>query len=142
MSEEKPIKPKLRGFARTIGKSIDSVKDTGECKFLIKGVKTRVLFNCLDGKWAALVTIKDGNITVEGIKNTPKENLSRKKLYWWGYFEAKLEDFLSAGGWKTGKWIRKMVGGKVKGASQIAIIAEILALAREKNAPPQPKKEE
>ncbi|MFW9898783.1 MAG: hypothetical protein ACFFDO_05930 [Candidatus Thorarchaeota archaeon] len=135
MSEEKPIRLKLRGFARTIGKSIDSVKDTEECKFLIKGVRTRVLFNCLDGKWAALVTIKDGNITVEGIKNTPKKNLSRKKLYWWGYFEAKLEDFLSAGGWKTGKWIRKMVGGKVKGASQIAIIGEILALARSKNGP-------
>jgi hypothetical protein len=38
---------------------------------------------------------------------------------------------LKAGSWKTGKWIRKMAGGKVKGASQIAIIGEILALARE-----------
>ena len=47
---------------------------------------------------------------------------------------------MSAGGWKSGKWIRKMAGGKVKGASQISIIAEILRLAREQNAPP--KKEE
>ena len=137
MSEKKI---KLRGFARTIGKSIESVKDSEKCKFLISGVKTRVLFNCLDGKWAALVTIKDDNITVEGIKNTPKKNISRKNLYWWGYFEAKLEEFVSAGGWKTGKWLRKMAGGKVKGASQISIIAEILKLAREKNSPPQPKK--
>ena len=137
MSEKKP---KLRGFARTIGKSINSVKDTEECKFIIKGVKTRVVFNCLDGKWAALITIKDDNITVEGIKNKPKKNLSRKTLFWWGYFEAKLEEFVSAGGWKSGKWIRKMAGGKVKGASQISIIAEILRLAREQNAPP--KKEE
>ena len=141
MSDEKTKKPKLRGFARTIGKSIDSVKDTEECKFIIKGVKTRVMFNCLDGKWAALITIKDDNITVEGIKNTPKKNLSRKKLYWWGYFEAKLEDFLQAGGWKTGKWLRKMAKGSVKGPSQISIIASILALAREKKAPPPPKKE-
>jgi hypothetical protein len=139
MSEKKP---KLRGFARTIGKSIESVKNTEECKFIIKGVKTRVVFNCLDGKWAALITIKDDDITVEGIKNTPKKNLSRKKLYWWGYFEAKLVDFMGAGGWKTGKWLRKMVGGKVKGPSQISIIAEILRLAREKIAPPQPEKEE
>ena len=137
MSEKKP---KLRGFARTIGKSIESVKDTEECKFIIKGVKTRVVFNCLDGKWAALITIKDDNITVEGIKNKPKKNLSRKTLFWWGYFEARLEEFVSAGGWKSGKWIRKMAGGKVKGASQISIIAEILRLAREQNAPP--KKEE
>ena len=137
MSEKKP---KLRGFARTIGKSIESVKDTEKCKFIIKGVKTRVVFNCLDGKWAALITIKDDDITVEGIKNKPKKNLSRKTLFWWGYFEAKLEEFVSAGGWKSGKWIRKMAGGKVKGASQISIIAEILRLAREQNAPP--KKEE
>ena len=142
MSDEKPKKPKLRGFARTIGNSIYSVKDTEECKFIIKGVKTRVVFNCLDGKWAALITIKDDDITVEGIKNTPKKNLSRKKLFWWGYFEAKLAEFMSADGWKTGKWLRKMAGGKVKGPSQISIIAEILRLARTQAAPPQPKKEE
>ena len=137
MSEKKP---KLRGFAKTIANSIESVKDTEECKFIIKGVRTRVCFNCLDGSWAALITIKDGNITVQGIKNKNKKDLSRKKLAWWGYFEAKLEDFLKAGGWKSGKWIRKMAGGKVKGASQIAIIAEILALARSKAS--APKKEE
>ena len=134
MSEKKP---KLRGFARTIGNSIDSVKDTEECKFIIKGVKTRVLFNCLDGSWAALITIKDDNITVEGIKNKNKKDLTRKKLFWWGYFEAKLEDFLKAGGWKTGKWLRKMAKGKVKGPSQIAIIAEILKLARSQTPPPK-----
>ena len=132
MSEKKP---KLKGFARTIGKSIESVKNTEECKFIIKGIKTRVVFNCLDGKWAALITIKDDNISVEGIKNTPKKNLSRKNLYWWGYFEAKLEDFLKAGGWKTGKWLIKMAGGKVKGPSQISIIAEILRLARAEKSP-------
>jgi len=137
MSDEKP--KKLRGFAKTIGNALLSVKDTEECKLIIKGVKTRVVFNCLDGSWAALVTIKDDDITVEGIKNKNKKNLSRKKLYWWGYFEARLEDFLKAGGWKTGKWLRKMAGGKVKGASQIAIIAEILALARSKTS--SPKKE-
>ena len=134
MSEKKP---KLRGFARTICNSIDSVKDTEECKYIIKGIKTRVLFNCLDGSWAALITIKDDNITVEGIKNKSKKDLSRKKLFWWGYFEAKLEDFLKAGGWKTGKWLRKMAKGKVKGPSQIAIIAEILKLARSQTPPPK-----
>lgn len=132
MLVEKTKKIRLRGFAGTIGRSIDSVRGTEECDYIIKGVKTRVLFNCLDGKWAALVTINNDNITVEGIKNTNKKDLSRKVLFWYGYFEAKLEDFVKAGGWKSGKWIRKMAGGKVKGASQISIIAELLALSRAK----------
>ena len=130
MSEAKEKKPRLRGFAKTIGMAIDSVKDTEEGKMIIKGEKTRVLFNPKDGKWAALVTINNDQVTVEGIKNSPKKNLSRKNLYWWGYFEATLEDFMKASNWKTGKWLRKMAGGKVKGASQIEIVGKLIRLAR------------
>ncbi|MFX1258390.1 MAG: hypothetical protein ACFFAN_11060 [Promethearchaeota archaeon] len=142
MSNEKPTKkPRLKGFAKLLGSIIDSVKDTEECKFLLIGVKTRVLFNFTDGKWATLITIKDGNITVEGVRNEPKSNLKRKKLFWWGYFEGKSEDFFTKSAtWSFGKWFRKMAGGKVKGASQIAIIGEVLRLAASKRAqkPPSP----
>ncbi|MFX1393450.1 MAG: hypothetical protein ACFFAH_07735 [Promethearchaeota archaeon] len=124
----------MKGFAKTIGMAIDAVKDTEEGKLIIKGEKTRVLFNPKDGKWAALVTIHNDEVTVEGIKNTPKKNLSRKNLYWWGYFEATLEDFMKASSWKTGKWLRKMAGGKVKGASQIEIVGKLIALARSMTA--------
>jgi len=134
MSEAKEKKPRLRGFAKTIGMAIDSVKDTEEGKMIIKGEKTRVLFNPKDGKWAALVTINNDQVTVEGIKNSPKKNLSRKNLYWWGYFEATLEDFMKASNWKTGKWLRKMAGGKVKGASQIEIVGKLIRLARSMTA--------
>ncbi len=144
MSEEKPEpkKQKLRGLASLMNNTIISVKDTEECKYLIKGQRTRVLFNPKDGKWAALITIKDDVITVEGIRNTNKKDLSRKKLFWWGYFEATLADMMNASTWKTGKWLRKMAGGKVKGASQIALVGQVLALARSEQPSPTPTEKE
>jgi hypothetical protein len=37
---------------------------------------------------------------------------------------------VDAKNWKSGKWILKMGGKKTKGASQIAIIAQVLSYAR------------
>lgn len=140
MSNEKPKKKKLRGFAAIINNIIESVKDKEECKDIIKGLRTRVLLNNKEDKWAALVTVDKGQIIVEGIRNEPKSNLSKKELLWWGYWSfPNFQTFTSAGAWGTGKWLRKIVGGKMKGASQVAIVGQILALA----APPtQPNKEE
>jgi len=133
MSNEEPKKPKLRGFAAFIDNIINSVKGKEEYKEAIRGEKTRVLLQNEENKWAALITLENGEIMVEGIKTEPKENLSRKNLYWWGYWKfPSLQTMMGAGSWGTGKWLRKMAGGKVKGASQVAIIGKILALA----APP------
>ena len=130
MSNEKQKKPKLRGFAAFIGNIINSVKDREEYKELIRGEKTRVVLHNEEDKWAALITLETGEITVEGIRNEPKENLSRKRLYWWGYWRfPNLQTLMSAANWGTGKWLKKMAGGKIKGASQVAIIGKILALA-------------
>ena len=143
MTEEKP-KPKkvrLKGFPMLIGGLIDSVRDTPECKEIIKGMRTRVLFNNLEDKrFACLVTIDKDQIKVEGIRKEDKNSLSRKKLFYWGYWEfPSLQTMMGAGAWKSGKWIRKMGSGKVKGASQIAMVGQVLALARPP-APPEEKK--
>ncbi len=146
MSEEEKPKPakkeRLRGFPKIIGGVVDSVKDKPECKELLKGLRTRILFNNQeDKKWACLITVDNNQIKVEGIKKEGKNWNKRNKLHYWGYWEfPTLAEMLTAGGWKAGKWIRKMGSGKVKGASQIALLGPILALA----APPAPpeKKEE
>ena len=39
MSDEKPKKSKLRGFAAFINNIINSVKDKKECKDIIKGIR-------------------------------------------------------------------------------------------------------
>jgi hypothetical protein len=141
MSEEKakPKPPRLKGFPKLIDGLIASVKDTPECKDLIKGMRTRVLFNNLEDKrFACLVTVDKDQIKVESVRKEGKDSLSRKKLFYWGYWEfPSLATMMGAGAWKSGKWIRKMGSGKVKGASQIALIGQILALAR----PPEPPAE-
>jgi hypothetical protein len=129
MMVEKVEKPSLKGFAALIGNLINSVKDTQECKELIDGMKTRVLLNNKEGEWAVLITVINNNITVEGIKNQPKENISREKLKWWGFWEfPNLQTIMNARDWNTYKWIRKTAVGKVKGASQIAMVGKILSL--------------
>lgn len=129
MSGEKSEEPSLKGFAALIGNLCNSVKDSDECREMIKGMKTRVLLNNKEDKWAALITIINDQITVEGIENTPKENISRDKLKWWGYWEfPSLQTIMTARDWKAYKWIRKTAGGKVKGASQIAMVGQVLAL--------------
>ena len=126
---EEAEKPPLKGFAALIGNIINSVKDTKECKELIDGMKTRVLLNNKEGDWAALITVINNNITVECIENQPKENICREKLKWWGFWEfPNLKTIMNARDWNTYKWIRKTAVGKVKGASQIALVGKILSL--------------
>ena len=132
MTEEKPKPPRLKGFALVLGSLINAVKDKPECKDLIRGMKTRVLFNNKeDKKWACMVTVVNDQIKVEAIRKEGKKSLTREKLRYYGYWEfSGLEEMAGAASWKSGKWIRKMARGTVKGASQISLIAQILALAR------------
>lgn len=148
MSEEKPAaapaakpaKVRLKGFAKLIGGLVDKAMENPECKEYIRGLRTRVLLNNLeDPKWACLITVDKDQVRVQGVEKIDKKSLSRKKLHFWGYWEMKgLGQMLTAGGWKSGKWIRKMASGTVHGASQIAYVGQILAYARA----PEPEKAE
>lgn len=133
MAEVKEIIPKLKGFAGFINNLVKVAKDQEECKEYIRGIKTRVLLNNLEDKWAALITIKNDQIMVEGIDKTENQDLSRKKLYWWGYWEfPNLQIMMTATNWKVGKWIRKIARGKAVGPSQIAIVGQVLRFATPK----------
>ncbi len=133
MSNEKPKQPRLKGFAKFAGTLIDSVKDTQKFKDIIMGLRTRVLFSNEENNWAALISISHDKITVEGIKKGPKFDIKKVglKLRAWAWWEFKnLEYMMNASTWSTLKWIKKMGGRKTRGASQIAIIGQILRLAR------------
>ncbi|MFX1256541.1 MAG: hypothetical protein ACFFAN_01675 [Promethearchaeota archaeon] len=126
-------KKKLRGFANVIEKRLESAQKVHKKKVeeLIKGLRSRVVYNPKDGKWAALITIDNGNITVEGIKNTPKENLSRKKLLWWGYMETSIQNFMNAEKISNFKWFLKMIrfNTKIRGIPHVRLIGDIIALS-------------
>ena len=138
ISSEKPIKPRLKGFAAFIDNLCNAAKDKQECIDYIKGVKTRVLINNKEDKWAALISVNNNQITVEGVEKKSKDTLKRKNLQWWGYWEiANLQTLIAAKEWSPGKWIRKNVLGKsVVGPSQIEIVGKILSLGA-----PTPKTE-
>jgi len=129
---EKPKKIRLKGFAKLIGGLVDRAMQNPECKEYIRGLRTRVLLNNLeDPKWACLITVDKEQVRVQGVEKVDKNSLTRKKLHFWGYWEMRgLEHMLTAGKWKSGKWIRKMARGTVHGASQIAYIGQILAFGR------------
>jgi len=141
MSEEKPEaapaaaapkKIRLKGFAKLIGGLVDRAMKNPEAKEYIRGLRTRVCLNNLeDKKWACIVTIDKDQVRVQGVEKLDKKSLDRKKLHYWGYWEMNgLATMLTAGKWKSGKWIRKMARGTVHGASQIAYIGQLLAFAR------------
>jgi hypothetical protein len=134
MSKEKPKKPRLKGFAKFIASLVNIAMGKQECQDFVKAQKTRVLFNNEeDPKWAALISIIDDRVTVEGIEKGPDFDIKKvgQKLRAWAWWEfPTFNTMLEAGKWKSGKWIRKMGGKKTKGASQIAIIAQVLSYAR------------
>ena len=106
LSKEKPKTERIRGFAKTISLAIEVAQKNKKEKVdeLIKGKRSRVVFNPKDGKWAALITIDNGTINVKGIKNSPKNELKRKKLLWWGYMKAPIKDFMNAQNISSFKW--------------------------------------
>ena len=134
MSKETPKKPRLKGFAKFIGSLVNVAMGKQGCQDFVKAVKTRVLLNNVeDTKWAALVSIINDCVTVEGIPKDSKFDIKEagKKLRAWAWWEiASFSTMLEAAKWKSGKWIRKMAGKRTKGASQIAIIAQVLSFAR------------
>jgi hypothetical protein len=134
MSQEKPKKPRLKGFAKFMQSLVNIAMEKQECQDFVAAQKTRVLFNNKeDPKWAALLTIINDCVTVEGIQKDPDFDIKKvgTKLHAWAWWEFPTTDTLTeAGNWKSGKWIRKMGGKKTKGASQIAIIAQVLSHAR------------
>ena len=134
MSKEKPKKPRLKGFAKFIGSLVNIAMGKQECQDFVNSQKTRVLLNNEEDKnWAALVSIINDCVTVEGIQKDPNFDIKKvgTKLRAWAWWEiSSIDTMLEAGKWKSGKWIRKMAGKKTKGASQIGIIAQVLSYAR------------
>ena len=134
MSKENPLKPRLKGFAKFMGSLVNIAMGKQECQDFVKSQKTRVLFNNEeDPNWAALITIINDCVTVEGVPKDSDFDIKKvgTKLRAWAWWEFPTTDTLTeAGNWKSGKWIRKMGGKKTKGASQIGIIAQVLSHAR------------
>ncbi|MFX1393464.1 MAG: hypothetical protein ACFFAH_07805 [Promethearchaeota archaeon] len=130
--KERIKKDRVKGFAKTISSALNTAQKLNEAKVkeIIKGVRSRIIFNPKDGDWAALITIENDNIDVKGIDNTSKEVFKRKYLLWWGYLEAKVEDFMDTEK-SSFKWFLKMITfrAKLRGIPHVKLVQKIITSA-------------
>ncbi|MGQ4874765.1 MAG: hypothetical protein ACP6IY_11915 [Promethearchaeia archaeon] len=129
MSEKKPKKKRLRGFAGVIGRQLEPLNSNDFFKKKFKDDNFKILLNAKDGKFAALITVKNGQIEVDAVKNTPKEELKKKKLGWNGKLETTTQIFLdiAMGKLSTGKMLLKVITRKIR-LKGIKTLMKLLAM--------------
>ncbi len=118
MSEKKKEK-RLKGFAKILNVEIqkalanESFREKFEKKY--KDKHLRVLLNPVDGRYAALISIDDGNFEIESIRNK-EENLSAEALNIDGKLETTTDLFLKLAmdELSTPKIVWKWITGKIK----------------------------
>ncbi len=84
LSETKAKKKNLRGFAALIANRMEPLRDNEDFKIFSKDLNMKVLLNATDAKYAALISVKNGTFTVDGIPNDDKNALKKKALGWNG----------------------------------------------------------
>jgi putative sterol carrier protein len=103
-------------FADSIKKIYEPLNESEKFKEIYKEEQFKILLNPKDGEYAALLSIDKGKISVESIRNKPKQNLDKGALGWDGFLETKIEIFkdIGDGKLKGGDIIKKVVIGKIK----------------------------
>jgi hypothetical protein len=135
MSEEKKKKP--RGFAGVIYSQLMPLNEREKFKQKYKDSSLKLLLNVTDGRYAALITINNGMIDVEGIPNKEKADLKKNVLGWDGKLEMTTELFLEFGMGKIStasflvKWLitRKI---KMKNMKNVMALIDLFAILDEK----------
>ncbi|MFO8018174.1 MAG: hypothetical protein R6U96_06025 [Promethearchaeia archaeon] len=109
-------KKKLRGFAGVIQKQLSPLNDNEKFQHIFEDEEITYLLNATDGRYAALVTVDHGTITVEGIKNKNKKELKKKVLGWDAKMECPIELFLELAMGKLSTWgmLKKIITRKMK----------------------------
>jgi hypothetical protein len=76
----------------------------------------KILLNPKDGQYAALITVNKGTVSVEGIDNNDKKDLTEEKLGWDGMMKTTKALFEEIGDGKLSQSdiIKKVVARKIK----------------------------
>ena len=135
MLEEKKKKP--RGFAGVIYTQLMPLNEKEKFREKYKDSSMKLLLNATDGKYAALISINDGVLDVEGISNKQKEDLKKDVLGWDGKLEMTTQLFLDFAMGKIGtgsflvKWLitRKI---KMKEMKNVMMLIDLFAILDEK----------
>jgi hypothetical protein len=128
MTEEK--KKRLKGFAGVVSKQIEPLNTIEKFKEDFKDKELKILLNAKDGKYAALLVIDHGKVYVEGIENSPKENISKKNAGWDGLLQTKTQtfvDLLGGEGISMGSIILKILTFRIKirGIKNVLVLMQL-----------------
>ncbi|MFX0017486.1 MAG: hypothetical protein ACFFAK_17515 [Promethearchaeota archaeon] len=100
-----------------------------------KDEKFKILLNPKDSDHAALISVEKGNISVQGIKNNPKNNIEKESLNWDALMQTTLEIFaqMNEGKLSRGDITKKMITGKIKlkNPTFLAKLSDLDALLKE-----------
>ncbi len=131
----KTKKKKARGFAGLIENVMDPLNENPKFKEQFKNKKRKFLINASNLNYAALITIKNGNLNIESVRNEPKSNLKKKLLGWDGYISMNSQIFLALAMDKISllniglKWLTRKV--KIKGLIKMVTLLKIFNLLKD-----------
>ena len=94
VTESNLVLKEPRGFAGLIANIMNPLNNDPKCKQAFKKTKRKILINATNLQYAALLTINNGTLKIEAIRNKPKSNLKKKATGWNGYVAMDTQIFL------------------------------------------------
>ena len=108
----------------------DKLNNNDYFKEKFKDTEVKILINTTDGKYAALVIINKGTISIESFPNANRNDLKKSVLGWDGKLEATTQ-FLRGLFTKNPPpvaMIKKMFTGKLRGPRKVMIIGKLFEI--------------
>jgi len=135
VNEPNMVLKEQRGFAGLIANVLKPLNENPNFNKTFESIQRKFLINATNLKYAAVITLEKGRITVESIQNKPAINLSKKKIGWDAYIAMEAHIFLALAMKKLSligilkKWIAKKI--KMKGIIKLLIFLKILKFLEE-----------
>ena len=116
MSEKISNDVKEGTFAEAILETYCPLNNNEKFKEKYADKSFKILLNPKDGKFAALITVINGTVSVKGIDNQDKKNLDQKEIGWDGYMQTTLAlfDEIGKGNLSQSDIVKKVVARKIK----------------------------
>jgi len=135
MSEKISNDVKEGTFAEAILNTYGPLNNNEKFKEKYAEISFKILLNPKDGKYAALITVNNGVVSVCGIDNQDKKNIDQKELGWDGFMQTTIAlfDEIGKGNLSQSDIAKKVVTRKIKmkNVKIVAKLSEMGALLKE-----------
>ena len=135
MSEKISNDVKEGTFAEAILNTYGPLNNNEKFKEKYAEKSFKILLNPKDGKYAALITVNNGVVSVCGIDNQDKKNIDQKELGWDGFMQTTIAlfDKIGKGNLSQSDIAKKVVTRKIKmkNVKIVAKLSEMGALLKE-----------